>query len=227
MKSKESFFFKGKSKESFPLRIGDSDQLKKIFLRICLTDKYIHSTSWRRPLFVWKLDLLNKLLVVVTRQSRNDREDGWSWTHSSDGRYSVKSAYSHLAASLPSTDFPAGVALEAATRVWKSGAPSKVVFFSWQLILDRIPTRLNLSRHGVSLPVGGLGCVFCSAPSESSVHLFLSYPSILPVWYQVSRWLGWEFVVPLGLAQQFLYFTDLGRGKRVRLGLLLVWHVVI
>jgi len=135
--------------------------------------------------------------------------------------------YFHLLSSLPGTEAPKGDVLDAVTRVWKFGSPSKVVVFSWQLIHDRIPTRLNLSHHGVLLPVGGLGCVFCAAPSESSVHLFLLCPSILPVWYQVSRWLGWEFVIPLGLAQPLLSFTGLGRGKRVRLGLLLVWHAVI
>jgi len=54
-----------------------------------------------------------------------------------------------------------------------------------------------------------------------------SRPSFFPVWYQVSRWLGWELVMPLGLAQQFQAFTGLGGGRRVRLGLLLVWHAVI
>jgi len=116
----------------------------------------------------------------------------------------------------------AGKVLQAVSQVWKSRAPSKVVFFSWQLILDRIPTRLNLSHCGVPLPTRDLGCVFCDAPSESSVQLFLSCPSILPVWYQVSRWLGWEFVIPMDLAQLFLCFTSLGRGKRVMIGLLLV-----
>ena len=47
------------------------------------------------------------------------------------------------------------------------------------------------------------------------------------MWYQVSRWLGLEFVIPRGFAQLFLSFTGLGRGKRFRIGLLLVWHVVI
>jgi len=182
---------------------------------------------WRRPFFVWESDLLNELLVVVNRHSWSDREDGWSWTHSSDGRYSVKSAYSILLYSLPGNGALEGVVLEAASRVLKSCAPSKVVVFSWQLILDRIPSRLNLSLRGVPLPAGGLGCVFCADPSESPVHFFLSCPSILLVWYHVSRWLGWESVIPLGLAQQFLYFTGLGSGKRTRLGLFLVWHAVI
>ena len=38
----------------------------------------------RRPLFVWETDLLNELLLVVTRRSRVDREDGWSWSLSPD-----------------------------------------------------------------------------------------------------------------------------------------------
>ena len=81
--------------------------------------------------------------------------------------------------------------------------------------MDQTPTRFNLVRRGVPLPDDDLGCVFCNAPSESSVHLFLLCPSILSVWYQVSRWLGWEFVCPLGLAQQFLSFTGLGGGRRL------------
>jgi len=82
--------------------------------------------------------------------------------------------------------------------------------FSWQLLLDKIPTRGNLLRHGVPLPEREFGCVLCEAPSESLVHLFIACPVALPVWYQVSRWLGWEFVCPLGLAQHFLAFTGLG-----------------
>jgi hypothetical protein len=118
---------------------------------------WVWDLRWRRPLFVWESDLLNELLVVVARHSRSDREDGWSWTHSSDGRYSVKSAYYHLLSSLPGSVAPEGVVLDAVSRVWKPCAPSKVVVFSWQLILDRIPSRLILSLSGVPLPVGGRG----------------------------------------------------------------------
>ena len=117
--------------------------------------------------------------------------------------------------------------MRAVGRVWKSWAPSKVVVFSWKLILDKIPSRRNLVRLGVPLPKGRLGYVFCVAPSESSIHLFVTCPSTSLVWYQVSRWLGWEFVIPLGVAQLFQIFTSLGGGKRVRLGLILVWHAVI
>ena len=58
------------------------------------------------------------------------------------------------------------------------------------------------------------------------MYVLLSCPTFFPVWYQMSRWLGWELVMPLGLAQQFQAFTGLG-GRRVRLWMLLVWHTVI
>ena len=164
----------------------------------------------------------NEFLVVASRPFQVGREDVWSWAYSSDGRYSVKSAYSLLINGLSATGGPQGDTLRAVRRVWKSWAPSKVVVFSWQLILDKIPSRLNLVRRGVPLPESGLGCIFCDESSESSVHLFVSCPSTSPVWYQVSKWLGWEFVIPLGLAQLFQVFTGLGGGKRVRSGLILV-----
>ena len=83
---------------------------------------------------------------------------------------------------------------------------------------------------GAGFPSGGVGCVFCpmgGVPSETAVHMFLSCLSSFLVWYQVARWLGWELVMPVGLAQQFEAFTGLGRAKRTRLGLLLVWYAVI
>lgn len=141
--------------------------------------------------------------MVVSRHFRLDREDVLSWTHSPDGWYIVKSTYSFLFKGLLATGSPLWEILLAVARVWNLWVPSKVVIFSWQLILDRIPARFNLVRCCVPLPKGGLGCVFCDAPSESSVHLFLSCPSIFLLFHQVSRWLGWEFVIPLGLEQQF------------------------
>lgn len=169
---------------------------------------------WRSPLFVWELDLLAELLVVAARLSRSVREDRWFWATNHDGCYSVKSAYSNLLRGLLVEAAPEGVVLQAVSSVWNSWAPSKVIVFSWQLLIDRIPSRRNLIRRGVPLPVGGVGCAFCDCPSESAVHLFISCPYFFPVWYQVSTWLGWELVLPMGLPQQFQAFSGLGGGGR-------------
>ena len=111
----------------------------------------------------------------------------WSWTLRPDGRYSMKSAYSSLLNGLSVSSIPQGEVLKAVSRVWKSWAPSKVIVFSWQLFLDRIPSSSNLFRRGVPLLVGGVGCVFCHVPLESATHLFLSCSSFFPVWYEVVR----------------------------------------
>lgn len=54
---------------------------------------------------------------------------------------------------------------------WKCDVPSKVLAFSWRLILDMLPTRVALVRKGVLVEDGG--CVFCRADRKDSQHLFL------------------------------------------------------
>jgi len=132
-----------------------------------------------RPLFVWEADLLNQLLLIAAKNTRVARGDTWSWRFSFDGQYSVKSAYSVLLRRLPASSALVGDSLQAVSQILKSGAPSKVIVFSWQLILDRIPTRFNLLRRGVPIPEGGLGvlsvrrrrsrlCIFSSSVPRSS-----------------------------------------------------------
>ena len=138
---------------------------------------WVWDFSWR-PLFVWEMDLLDDLLVVASRVSRVTREDVWFWTHSPIGHYSVKLAYSNLIKGLPASGIHAGVVLQAVSRVWTSWAPSKVVVFSWQLLLDRIPTRSNLIRWGVPLPTGGVGWgvfLWCCWPSGASFFFWCTF----------------------------------------------------
>lgn len=54
-----------------------------------------------------------------SRHSRLDREDVWSWSHTSDGRYSIKSAYYLLLEGLPAMGAPQGDTLRAIAMVWK------------------------------------------------------------------------------------------------------------
>jgi hypothetical protein len=64
--------------------------------------------------------------------------------------------------------------------------------------------------------------------TEGSVdHLFVSCDQISLVWYRVSRWVGIEFVSPNSITQVFESFLGLGGGRRVRLGLILVWHAFV
>jgi len=111
--------------------------------------------------------------------------------------------------------------------VWKSPVPSKVVIFSWQLLLDRIPTKVNLARRSI-LPDGASdNCVFCDHEGESSSHLFLHCNLSFYVWSMISRWLKINFITPQSLFQHFECWSgEIGKGS-LRKGYWLVWHTVL
>lgn len=108
--------------------------------------------------------------------------------------------------------------------VWESPTPSKVVVFSWQLLIDRIPTKVNLARRRIlSTEVSDM-CVFCDQNGETSSHLFLHCSSTFKVWSMVSGWLDINFITPQSLFQHFECWSgEIGK-KRLRKGYWLVWH---
>jgi hypothetical protein len=65
-----------------------------------------------------------------------------------------------------------------------------MVIFSWQAILERLPTRRNLAKRGASLLDGQDGCPFCNHNFESKDHLFLLCPYAWNIWMEVYKWFG-------------------------------------
>jgi len=58
-------------------------------------------------------------------------------------------------------------------NLWKSPTPSKVVDFSWMVLLDCIPTRSSLALQRVLAAGEPQSCVFCGKGEETTTHLFL------------------------------------------------------
>jgi len=71
------------------------------------------------------------------------------------------------------------------TLVWKSWASFKVRVFSWQLLLDRIHTRMNLLRRGVMRDQEVSLCVFCGVEVETVSRLFVTCGVGSRVWYEI------------------------------------------
>ncbi|GJV68508.1 RNA-directed DNA polymerase, eukaryota, reverse transcriptase zinc-binding domain protein [Tanacetum coccineum] len=55
-------------------------------------------------------------------------------------------------------------------------------------LLDKIPTRLNLSDKGIDLDT--LLCPVCMQTGESTEHLFSSCPNLCPLWHRIAVWWG-------------------------------------
>ncbi|KAF1884621.1 hypothetical protein Lal_00028502 [Lupinus albus] len=128
--------------------------------------------TWRRQLFSWELDLLTSLLDKLKSVSLQRYSfDSWEWRSDSSKIYTVKSTYILLNQSSTLNSDNA----QFSYSIWKSKAPLKVITFSWRLFMDRIPTKIALSRRGITFSDGGgLLCPFCNDDLESAFHLFSS-----------------------------------------------------
>lgn len=132
---------------------------------------------------LWEEEIYNMLYdtmlgVVISR----DLEDEWVWKIGNLKVYSVRSAYDFLLENSPIfLSFPRDFVLF--KKFWKNCVPRKVLTFSWQLILDRLPTCLNLHHRHVIMDPEHCRCVFCEVHHESTQNLFLLCPFSLQVWY--------------------------------------------
>ena len=112
-------------------------------------------------------------------------------------------------------------------EIWKSKAPTKVSAFSWTLLLDKIPTKINLAKRILMGVEESKRCVFCECGDESAIHLFLHCEWFSKVWRAVMRWLNFNFITPPNLfIQTFCWYREVG-SKKLRRGAWLIWHAVV
>ncbi|GAU26540.1 hypothetical protein TSUD_361730 [Trifolium subterraneum] len=161
------------------------------------------SFSWRRELFRWEEDLVVRLREILAPAIFSLESDKWVWTLDAEGNFSVNSAYNFLL-----EEFDLDIVLDSEGRevlehIWDSPAPSKVIAFSWQLLLDRIPTRGNLVLRGIPLSDVPWECVGCAGKMETSIHLFLFCPAAMLVWSEIFKWLGVLVIIPPSLSSLF------------------------
>jgi hypothetical protein len=185
------------------------------------------SFSWRRELFEWENDLVVQLKDLLDSVMLVPEGDVWRWLPEEEGMFLVKSTYLLLEKCLCPTEVLDEEVRLVFEHIWESPAPSKVIAFSWQLLYDRIPTTSNLDYRGIIPPDAFRECVACVGRLESSCHLFLHCPFAMRVWYDIFRWLGLIIVIPPSVALLFEMVRGAGRNKKLRQGLLMIWHATI
>lgn len=119
-----------------------------------------------------------ELWLLISEFSLEEHaEDEITWKHANDGQYSTVTAYS--------AQFLGMVHSPMDHTVWKVWAPSKVKFFAWLAIQDRIWTADRLARRG--WPNCQL-CPLCKREQESGLHLFVKCRFTLRLWNLVNEW---------------------------------------
>ncbi|GKV35771.1 hypothetical protein SLEP1_g43991 [Rubroshorea leprosula] len=151
-----------------------------------------------------------------------DIPDTWKWEHSKEGNYSTKSAYKLLTNELNGLD-----AAPIHKRVWNLIIPSKISAFNWQLLQDRIPTKSNLQRKGITTELDDGTCALCEEEVEDSNHLFLRCKVAKWLWKACGKW--WGTSVNLGnyCWKTFEQFGAWAKEKRVKEGWDCIWNVVV
>lgn len=108
---------------------------------------------------MWEEHLLDALREELLGFRLAEEEDGWRWRLDENGRFSVKSSYVKLVGLVTVEDLWCEEEKKVFSQVWKSPAPLKVVAFSWKLLRNRIPTRVNLDLRNVLPPDVSTLCV--------------------------------------------------------------------
>ena len=70
--------------------------------------------------------------------------------------------------------------------LWKLKIPPKPKIFTWRIIEDRLPTKLNL--RGRQVEITDPMCLLCNNSEEDAAHLFFNCSKVLPLWWESLSW---------------------------------------
>jgi len=197
-------------------QVGDLVHREHITREGCSTWKL----GWRRERFVWKKKEEETMLAMISKARwRVEGQDRLVWVGDGQQEYTVKSGYSVLNME---DQMQASEALKILCGL--KIAPSATVC-SWRLMVDRLPTRSNLSLRGLQLT--SLSCPLCLESVESGQHLFVTCKVAQNVWNQCERWVGIVNVRHETIEAHFLSFCLLFRRQTVNVAWKGMWVAIV
>lgn len=72
----------------------------------------------------------------------------------------------------------------------KDKVPSKIKFFGWRLLFNKLPTKKELASIRVLNGSSQTACIFCNGLKESALHVFVECDFVLQVQDMVAVWFG-------------------------------------
>ncbi|GKD22429.1 RNA-directed DNA polymerase, eukaryota, reverse transcriptase zinc-binding domain protein [Tanacetum coccineum] len=169
-------------KSSFP-RLYALENVKQVSVASKIADSSLSSSFRRVPRGGIEEEQLLLLVDKISLVLLSNSLDRWSWTLTSSGEFSVKSARNHIDdVLLPSHG--------SATR-WVNKVPIKINILAWKVCKDILPTRFNLSLRGVD--INSILCPVCHMAGESSSHMFFSCNVARLLFQKITRW--WDLDV--------------------------------
>ncbi|KAF7826637.1 reverse transcriptase [Senna tora] len=135
--------------------------------------------EWEKISFDLPPEIKHSCMSCFINRDSN-QNDILAWGMSSNGIYTVKSAYDLLIDNtFPYTQVDTSRQTSNLSWIWKCGAQVRILFFLWCIWHNGLPTKNNLLKRGLSIdPL----CPLCSQCPESVDHLFRECAAINSVW---------------------------------------------
>lgn len=112
----------------------------------------------------------------LLRQGLDDTSDHLTWTPSSRGFFTVKSAYGLLSAEACPVSTPLW------SKLWRLRGPSRGPLLLWLIALNRLKTKTLLwHRHCIDSPL----CDICFRDDESTMHAVQDCAPVAALWQQL------------------------------------------
>jgi hypothetical protein len=170
---------------------------------------------WRRRFFVWEEELHMECCAALDFIILQDAiPDSWRWLSDPNTGNSVSRAY-HLLTHI--------VSFAHNDVTWNTIAPLKVSLFAWRLLNNRLPTKDNLIRRGMT-HLDSILCTSGCGVAETSNHLFLGCNFSHFLWYKILHWLSVYGPLSNGVGDHASQFCNAYVfRKEVRSSLQVVW----
>ncbi|KAF7802371.1 putative ribonuclease H-like domain, reverse transcriptase zinc-binding domain-containing protein [Senna tora] len=133
----------------------------------------------------WRMDVLRQNFsedevsaILKLLQHTRRSEDQWSWSLTTHGGFTVKSAYHaiHNATQEQATDMEYG---HVWSRIWKMKTLPSTKLFIWRAVKNILPTGDALSRRGMD--VDG-ACIICKMEAETRFHAVIGCEDAQRFW---------------------------------------------
>nr|GEY11893.1 RNA-directed DNA polymerase, eukaryota, reverse transcriptase zinc-binding domain protein [Tanacetum cinerariifolium] len=167
-----------------------------------------------------EMSQFNDLLSLIQDVALSDFSDSWIWSVDASNGYTVASARTLIDSNILDV-------APNATR-WNRLIPNKVNVFIWRLMLNKLPTRVNLDRRDID--VGSILCPICIEDVETANHIFLSCNMAKDLWSLFAKWWEIDILVYANISEWFVWLDDLAVSNKVRsfidgVGDSLMWHI--
>lgn len=135
--------------------------------------------TWNEPLVRELLLPMEAEVVLNIPLCLYDREDGWAWSFTPNGRFTVNSAYQVASRHLIEKHTASSLDSETRSLLWNMNVPSKIRIFLWRACREILPATDSLRKRNLNVSEG---CRGCSAPTESAFHAICDCPMVRAIW---------------------------------------------